>query len=367
MGGADVANVRTFVGLDAHARQTQGAAIDRGTGEIGYRRVNGAPREALAYLESLPAPVLAAYESGPVGYGLARAAEGLAEIEVRVCAPGSIPRRNDRIKTDRRDAERLARLLLAGELGFVRVPTPDEERFRDLCRCREAVRRDLMRARHRLTHFLVRRELRFEGPAKPWTARHRGWLRGIELPDRPSRTVLDDYRAAVAALEQRRDVLDETIADCWQESPWAEQIARLRCLRGIETLSALGLCAEVGCFERFEHPSQLAGYLGIVPSEHSSGETKRRGPITKAGSAFARRLLVEAAQHYRHRPGIGARLAQRQHGQDPRACEIGLRAQQRLHRRWLRLHARRGKPSNIVIVGMARELCSFVWEVGRLT
>jgi transposase len=361
-----MANVRSFVGLDAHATQTQAASLDRDTGELRFRRVNGAPADALSHLEALPAPVLATYEAGPVGYGLARAAAKSDGIEVRVCAPGSIPRRGDRIKTDRRDAERLARLLVAGELRFVRVPTPQEERFRDLARCREAARRDLMRARHRLSHFLVRRELRFSGPGTPWSGSHRAWLCRLELGDRPSRAVLDDYRAAVAALEQRRFALDETIAECWAESPWAERIARLRCLRGIDTLTALGLCAEVGDFERFAHPSQLAAYLGIVPSEHSSGESTRRGPITKAGSAFARRLVVEAAQHYRHRPGVGVRLARRQRGQDPRACEIGWRDQRRLHRRWLALHDRRGKETNVVIVAMARDLCSFVWEVGTL-
>jgi transposase len=358
-----MANVRTFAGLDAHATQTQAAALDCETGELGFRRINGAPRHALAYLETLPAPVLATYEAGPVGYGLARVAEE-AGVEVRVCAPGSIRRRRDRIKTDRRDAERLARLLAAGELTFVRVPTPEEERFRDLARCREAARRDLMRARHRLTHFLVRRELRFAGTA--WSGPHRAWLRGLELEDRPSRAVLDDYRVAVAALEQRRSALDETLEGCWRESPWSERIARLRCLRGIDTLTALGLCAEVGDFERFAHPSQLAGYLGIVPCEHSSGESVRRGSITKAGSGFARRLVVEAAQHYRHRPAVGVGLARRQRGQDPRACEIGWRAQRRLHRRWLALHDRRGKQANVAIVAMARELCSFAWEVARL-
>lgn len=361
-----MANVRTFVGLDAHASQTQAAALDYETGEIRFRRVNGAPRGALGYLQGLPSPVLATYEAGPVGYGLARAAAE-SGVEVRVCAPGSVPRKpNQRIKTDRRDAERLARLLAAGELTFVRVPTPEEERFRDLARCRDAARRDLMRARHRLSRFLCRRELRFSGPGSAWTLTHRAWLRQIEFDDLPSRAVLADYLTAVEALEQRRGALDRAIEECWAESPWAPTIARLRCLRGIGTLSAFGLCAEVGEFSRFEHPAQLAAYLGIVPSEHSSGDVKRRGPITKAGSPFARRLLVEAAHHYARRPRLSIALERRQRGQDPRAVEIGWRAQRRLHAKWLRLCDRRGKPANVAVVALARELCGFVWEVGRL-
>ncbi|MGH2986629.1 MAG: IS110 family transposase [Solirubrobacterales bacterium] len=366
MGGADVPNVRTFVGLDAHASQTQAATLDRETGELCFRRLNGPPRDALAYLEGLPAPILATYEAGPVGYGLARGAAE-SEIEVRVCAPGSIPRKpNQRIKTDRRDAERLARLLCAGELTFVRVPSPEEEHFRDLARCREAARGDLMRARHRLSRFLCRRELRFDGAVTAWTESHHDWLRRLELPDPASRAVLADYLAGVLALEQRRGALDRAIDECWEQSPWAQVIARLRCLRGIDTLSAFGLSAEIGDFQRLGHPAQLASYLGIVPSEHSSAEVVRRGPITKAGSGFARRLLVEAAHHYQHRPGVSARLARRQRGQDPRACEIGWRAQRRLHRQWLRLRERRAKPANVVVVALARELCAFAWEVGQL-
>lgn len=362
-----MANVRTFVGLDAHATQTQAASLDRETGELRFRRLNGPPREALGYLEGLPAPVLATYEAGPVGYGLARAAAERG-CEVRVCAPGSIPRKpNDRIKTDRRDAERMTRLLAAGALTFVRVPTPEQERFRDLARCREAARGDLMRARHRLSRFLVRRELRYQGSGSAWKAQaHRDWLRRLELADAASSAVLLDYLVAVEGLEARRSALDRTIEECWSESPWAEQVARLRCLRGIDTLSAFGLCAEVGEFGRFERPAQLASYLGIVPSEHSSGEAKRRGPITKAGSPFARRLLVEAAHHYRHRPAVAVTLARRQRGQDPRAVEIGWRAQRRLHHQWLHLRVQRAKPANVVVVALARELGAFVWEVGQL-
>jgi transposase len=366
MGGADVLNDKTVVGLDVHAKATQAAVLQFPAGELSFQRINGASSEVVDYLGGLSGSVLATYEAGPVGYALARAAAARG-LDVRVCAPGSILRRpHERIKTDRRDAERLARLLTAGELSFVRVPTAEEESYRDLARCREAARGDLMRARHRLSKFLLRREVRFTGPGSNWTGAHFSWLRKIVLDDLASEAVLADYLTAVCALEQRRGTLDSTIEQAWPESPWAQTIARLRCMRGISTITAFGLCTEIGDFHRFAHPRTLSAYLGIVPSEHSSGEQTRRGPITKAGSPHARRLLVEAAHHYRHTPAIGMALARRQDGQDPRACEIAWRAQRRLHHQFKRLRLERGKPANIVTVALARELCAFAWEVGQL-
>lgn len=361
-----MAQPRSIVGLDVHATKTQACVLCPGTGELRSRRLSGPPGVALDFLAGLPAPLLAVYEAGPTGYGLAR---GAAErgLEVRVCAPGSIPRApGDRVKTDRRDAERLARLLLAGELSFVRVPSPEEECFRDLSRAREAIRADLMRARHRVGKLLLRREVRWEGPGSSWTQAHWRWLEAIEFPDAPSRAVLEDHLGAVRSLEARRAVAERSIEESWGSSPWAETISRLRCLRGIGTLTALGLCAEAGDLRRFGRPASLASYFGIVPREHSSGEQVRRGPITKAGSPHARRLLVEAAHHYRHRPAVGAALERRQRGADPRASEIGWRAQRRLHQRWERLRLERGKPANVVRIALARELGCFVWEVGQL-
>ena len=360
-------NHRTLVGLDVHAKMTVPAVLDLGSGELRFRRIGGPPRSVVNFLQELPGPVLATYEAGPVGYGLAReaAAQG---IDVRVCAPGSIPRKpGERVKTDRRDAERLVRSLLAGELSFVRVPTVEEEQFRDLARCREAARADLMRARHRLSKFLLRRELEFSGPGASWSDSYWKWLRSLEFDEHPSKSVFNDYAAAVISLEQRRAGLDAQIEIAAPRSPWALTIANLRCLRGIDTVTAYGVCCEVGDFRRFEHPATLTGFLGIVPSEHSSGEAVKRGPITKAGSPHARRLLVEAAHHYRHKPAVYKTLAARQHGQDPRACEIGWRCQQRLHRQWQRLRLERGKPANVVTIALARELATFIWEVGQLS
>ena len=272
---------KSVVGLDVHATQTHSCVLTPETGELRSKRLNGPPGEALDHLEGLQAPVLAVYEAGPTGYGLARRGAERG-IDVRVCAPGSIPKApSDRVKTDRRDAERLARLCLAGELSFVRVPSPEEERFRDLIRAREAIRVDLMRARHRLGKFLLRREVRWEATGTAWAGAHWTWLRNIKFTDRPSAAVFDDYLSAVVALEQRRSAGERAIEELWPSSPWAETVERLRCLRGIKTLTALGHCAEAGDLRRFERPASLVAYFGIVPSEHSSGEHRRRGPITE--------------------------------------------------------------------------------------
>lgn len=353
-------------GLDVHANQTHAATLDLATGELQRRRIQGPPERALDYLDGLGRDALAVYEAGPTGFGLARAAAERG-IELRIAAPGLIPRgSSDRVKTDARDAERLARLLAAGELSFVSVPTIEEERFRDLIRAREDVRGDLMRARHRLGKFLLRREERYPGPGNNWTQGHRAWLARLKFADEASRATFADYLAAETALEQRRATLDRAIERLWPESPHAETIARLRAFRGIDTLTAAGICAEVGEFCRFAKPKLLAGHLGITPTEHTSDEKRRQGQITKAGSKHARRLLVEAAHHYARQPRVGLELRRRQDGVDPRVVEIAWRAQQRLHGRWRHLGQHRGKPAGKVAVAVARELSAFCWEAATL-
>jgi transposase len=355
------------VGLDVHANQTHRAALDLATGELRRRRIDGPPERALDDLAELGPGLIAVYEAGPTGFGLARAAVERG-IDVRVCAPGLIPRKPaDRVKTDARDAERLARLLAAGELSFVRVPAVAEEQLRDLVRAREDLRGDLNRARQRLSHFLRRRGLRFEGPGNAWTVRHHQWLRRLRFDDRASEATLADYLSAVDALRQRRSALEATLAELAPSSPWAETIARLRCFRGIDTLAATGLCAEVGDLHRFSHPRQLASFVGLVPSERTSDEKRRQGSITKAGPKHSRRLLVEAAKHAWRLPRVSDELRARQQGQDPRVVEVAWRAQRRLHRQWTKLAAERRKPANVATVACARELTSFIWEAATIT
>jgi transposase len=361
-----MAQSMSLVGLDVHASQTHAAVLDTATGELRGVRLRMPPLAVVEFLARLPAPVRAVYEAGPTGFGLARAAIERG-VDVRVVAAGKVPRASgDRVKTDKRDAERLARLLAAGELSFAFVPTVADERFRDLIRAIEDCRGDLMRCRHRLSKFLLRRDLRWAGPGSTWTREHMRWLRARRFDDGCSQATFVDYLAGVEMLVARRAALIAALEQAVPESSHAATIARLRCFRGIDTLSAAGLCAEVGDWRRFR-PKQLSGFLGIVPSEHTSDRKRRQGSITKAGSVHARRLLVEAAHHYRHQPAIGDGLGRRQRGQDPRVIAIAWRAQRRLHQRWQLLAGQRRKPAGVVAIACARELAAFCWEAATLT
>jgi transposase len=320
-----------------HARESTLAIFDQATGEVTTKRVVGRPHELLPWLRAVERPARMVYEAGPTGYGLARRARAEG-IELGVCAPGKTERPPaDRIKTDKRDAVRLARLLAAGELVLVTIPSVEREQLRDLVRCREDIRVDLARARHRIGGFLLRREIYWEGTGEAWTRKHRSWLTSVRFADHASQATLADYLHAHDVLIARRDQVEADLATLAVSAPCAHTVARLRCLRGIDTLSAVGLCAEIGEWERFDHPDQLSAYLGIVPSEHTTGQQRRLGSITKAGSTHARRLLVEAAHHYRRGPVVGEALERRQRGQAPEIINISWRAQRRLNARWRQL------------------------------
>ena len=279
--------VRTWVGLDVHAAKVVACVVDAESGEMIVRRLPGLMTEVVGFCAGLPAPVRVAYEAGPTGFGLARALQA-AGIWCVIAAPGKIERpAQDKIKTDRRDAERLVRLLMIDGLHAVRVPSVEEQGLRDLVRAREDVRGDLMRARHRMGKLLLRHDVRYDGAGNNWTHRHRQWLSMVRLTERAAQATLLDDLGAIDALQIRRDQLEAMISELAPVSPWAADIARLRCLRGIDTLTAVGLCAEITDFERFEHPKLLMNYVGLVPSEHSSGQTRRQGAITKSGSQHA--------------------------------------------------------------------------------
>jgi transposase len=359
-----MAKAKTLVGLDVHATKVVAAVLDADSGELRTFRMNGDVGEAAAFCAGLPRPVRAAYEAGPTGYGLAREL-AKRRMECVVAAPSKIPRATgDRVKTDRRDAELLVRLLLAGKLHAVRVPGLEEEALRDLVRAREAVRVDLMRCRHRLSKLLLRHGIRFDdGPA--WTQRHRDWLATITLPWPAAQATMLDAHGAINALAHRRDELEREIVALVPGSPWAVQIGRLRCLRGIDTLTAVGLCAEVGDFERFARAEQLMSYVGLVPCESTTGQQRRLGSITKTGSGHARRLLIEAAWHYRKHPAISKALCGRQESQPAEAIAIAWSAQRRLHRTWTRLE-KRAKRRTIIAVAAARELAGFAWAITQI-
>ena len=355
----------TLVGLDVHQAQTVAAVLDPLSGELRVERLRGEPdRVVPVFLAGLERQVRAVYEARPTGFALARAARKRG-LDVRVVAPGSIPRApGDRVKTDRRDAKRLVRLFAAGELSFAFVPSETDEHFRDLVRCVEDARSDLMRARHRLSKFLLRRGVRF--PCRAWTRPHEQWLGSLSFDDLPSQATFIDYSTAVQDLTERRRALICVLQQAVPDSSHAQAVARLRCFRGMDTLTAAGLCAEVGDFRRFAKPSLLSGFLGVVPSEYTSDSKRVQGQITKAGPTHARRLLVEAAHHYRHRPFLGKGLRGRQDGQDPRVVQIAWRAQRRLYGRWIHLGQRRGKASGTVAIACARELAAFCWEAATL-
>jgi transposase len=360
-----MAKVRSWVGLDVHARSVLAVTIDGESGELSSRRLSGVTADVVEFCFSLPGPTRAAYEAGPTGYGLSRALT-TAGMGCVVAAPGKIERPSgDKVKTDQRDAERVLRLLMIDGLHAVRVPTGEEEALRDVVRAREAIRGDLMRARQRLSKLLLRHDVRYEDTASAWTVAHRGWLTSLDLGERGAQFTLLEYLGAIDAIVIRRDALEKTIADLIPGSPWEQTVARLRCLRGIDTLTAVGLCAEVGEFTRFEKAGQLMSYLGLTPSEDTSGEKRRQGAITKTGSRHARRLLVEAAWHYRRAPAKGQALKRRQEGQPAHIVEIAWQAQRRLHRVWQRLDTQRGKRRTIVAVAVARELSGFCWALAN--
>lgn len=356
---------RSLVGLDVHSEKIVAAILDFETGELCFRRFGGESAPVVSLCSGLPGPVRVTYEAGPTGYGLARGL-GAAGIECVVAAPGKIPRgASDRIKNDRRDAENLVRLLLAGKLSPVRVPGPSEEAMRDLVRAREDLRMDLMRARHRLSKFLLRREVRFDGPGRNWTERHLEWLSKLEFVEAASRVTFEDYRGGVETLLHRRSELERQIEAMVPASPWAVEVGRLRCLRGIDTLSAIGLCVEIGDFARFKRPGRLMSYLGLVPSEHTSGQTRRLGSITKSGSRHARRLLVEAAWHYRNPPRVARQIKRRQEGQPVEAIQVSWAAQRRLHRTFASMR-KRNKKGTVTAVAVARELAGFCWAITQI-
>jgi transposase len=345
-----------------HARKVVAGVLDAGSGELRTLRVATAVDETAAWLRQLPAPVRVAYEAGPTGYGLARACAAVG-ISCIVAAPSKIPRASgDRVKTDRRDAERLARLLRLGELVAVRVPEPHEEAARDLVRAREDARGELMRARHRLSKLLLRLGLVYDASA--WTFAHDRWLRRQRFGSRPLAIAFDESYAAVLQAKTRRDALDQAISELAAEPPFADVVGRLVCLRGVATLTALALTVEIGDWQRFR-PQSLGPFLGLTPSEDSSGERRRLGAITKTGNTHARRLLVEAAWHQRRPLRASTTLERRRQGQPTAVRARADQSARRLHQRWHALEGR-GKKRTIVAVAVARELAGHCWALATM-
>jgi transposase len=357
----------TYVGLDVHKEGIVVAVAEDGIrGEVReYGRIANTPAalDRLAHKIGREGVRLRfCYEAGPCGYGIQRHLSARGH-ECVVVAPSLIPKRaGDRVKTDRRDAAGLARLHRAGELTAVWVPDPGHEAVRDLVRARLDAVHALRRARQQLSGFLLRHGCHYGRPA--WTKLHRRWLAGLKFEQTVHHLVLEDYVQTVEAAEARRDRLTAQIAAVLPDWTLAPVVAALQTMRGMALVNAATLIAELGDLSRFANPRRLMAYLGLVPSEHSSGTSVRRGGLTKAGNSAARRLLIEAAWCYRFPARVSRELLLRQEEQPKPIREIAWKAQVRLCARYRRL-ARSGKPANVVTAAIARELAGFVWAIAR--
>jgi Transposase and inactivated derivatives len=361
-------NERTrFVGLDVH-KATIAVAVAGAFGdpEDHGQIANdpGAVRKLLTRLGDGGAPLSLAYEAGPTGYALYRQVTAMG-IECLVVAPSLIPvRPGDRVKTDRRDAAKLARLLRSGDLTRVWVPDEAGEALRDLVRARDDAKADQLRAKHRLSKFLLRRAVHPPVGVRAWSRAHEAWLAKVSFVQVADQVVFEDYRSVVAAATERVKRLEGALQRLATESPQAQLIAALQAIRGIGFLSAVTIAAEAGDLRRFPTARQFMAYVGLVPSEYSSGSSRQRGRITKTGDRLIRHVLGQAAHNARYRPNVSSSLRARQRLVPREVVELDRRAQARLHHRYRNLVARIGV--NKTVIAVARELAGFVWATGQL-
>jgi len=354
-----------YVGMDVHKESIDLAIADakeaRHYGRIGGEAV--AVDRAVRKLRSVHRKLMFVYEAGPCGFWLYRRlkAQGLPCM---VVSPSMTPRNaTDRVKTDRRDAMKLARLARAGELEPIYVPDAADEAMRDLVRTREDAVCMQRQARQRLQALLLRNEIRYAGKSA-WTAAHRRWISELKLHNPAQQIAFEEYVQAVHEAGQRLERLASAIAAELEHWRWRPVVEALQALRGVQAIHAVRIVAELGDLARFESPRKLMGYLGLIPREHSSGGRRRQGSITKAGNSSARRAMVEAAHAYAHPARVSWVIARRQTRLPKNVCDVAWKAQLRLCARFRRL-ARRGVPRNKVIVAVARELSGFVWDIAR--
>jgi transposase len=355
-------NVR-FVGLDVHADSIAIAVAEPGRGEpAGLATIPNDTAVLLKRLRKL-GHVKCCYEAGPTGFGLQRDLKA-AGIDCILVAPSLVPMKaGDRVKTDRRDAAKLARFLRSGDLTEVYVPDAATEAMRDLERARDAAKRAERTARHQLGKFLLRHGRRYPGKTA-WTQAHLAWIRVQRFEHEAQQRVLNDYLKAVEDDGERVARHTESIVELVESWSLRPLVKALQALRGVNVLTATVLAAELGDLARFQTAPQLMGYLGLVPSEHSSGETRQQGRITRAGNGHARRILVEAAWAYRFRASKSPAIRERSKGVAAEVERIAWRAQERLCAKYRKLTAR-GKNKNRVVVAIARELAGFVWAIAR--
>ena len=357
---------RTSVGLDVHARSVAAAAIDGVTGELIQARLTPSPEHIRSWVQARPGPVAVAYEAGPTGFGLYRhlAAAG---IRCEVAAPSKLQRPSgDRVKTDAKDAIHLARLLRLDEITPVAIPSVEQEAARDLVRAREDCRGDLMRARHRLSKLLLRHGIVYYG-GHAWTNKHDAWLRQdalSQLTARATRLTFDADYDTVLTVKARRDRLDAAIEEMAADSEFTAVVRRLGCLRGISTLTGFALAVEIGDWRRLTGRT-IGSFIGLVPSEYSSGTSRTQGSATKTGNGHVRRLLIEAAWHHRPRYVVGKTIRNRWDLAPAAARARGDEGNRRLHHRWVKFIARKKKPT-VANTAIARELAGWCWSLAVL-
>lgn len=362
-----MAKIARFVGMDVHA-ETIAVAIAEGREVRSMGTIANRPEAVAKLIKKLgdPASLRVCYEAGPTGYVLYWQLTRLG-VHCDVIAPSLVPKMaGDRIKTDRRDAEKLARSYRSGDLSPVWVPDALHEALRDLVRAREAAKEDELRARHRLSKYLLRYGQRPGEGCRAWTANWWKWVRALKLPHDEQNTTLLDHIMEVDHQAQRIERLEGAIDRAVQSAPAHLKaiVDALQSLRGVAKLTAITLATEFGTFRRFERAGEVMSYTGLVPSERSSGAKSRRGAITKTGNSHLRRVLVESAWHYRHRPHLCLRQKRLQKTLSPKVAAIAWRAQERLHRRYWLL-SNTSKPSGKIVTALARELVGFVWAIGR--
>lgn len=358
----------TVVGLDVHKKTIVAAGLPAGSEQVTERvTIENHPKavENLVKRWAAKGSVEFVYEAGPCGYETHRQIANMGYV-CKVIAPGLTPvRPGDRVKTDGRDAEKLARLYRAGELTEIRVPTHAEEAARDLVRVREDVLEDRLRSRHRLSKFLLRQG-RVHRESKSWGVAHRQWLDAQHFEWPHLQQTFEAYMRANEEAEARLALLNQQVQDLAAKGPFEKIVQNLRCLKGIDTLSAVTMVVEAQDFRRFSKAREFMSFTGVVGSESSSGEKIRRGGITKVGNAHIRRVLVEAAWSYRHKNVTGLELRERRRGCPDEVVRIAKRAQDRLHRKFWRMTSRSKLPQ-VVVVAVARELAGFIWSIARAT
>jgi transposase len=357
---------RTSVGLDVHARSVAAAAIDGATGELVQAKLTPSHDHIRSWVQDLPGPVAVTYEAGPTGFGLYRVLTA-AGIRCEVAAPSKLQKpAGDRVKTDARDAVHLAKLLRLDQITAVAIPSVEQEAARDLVRAREDCRGDLMRARHRLSKLLLRHGIVYYG-GDAWTGKHDTWLRHEamgQLAVRATRLAFDSDYETVLTVKARRDRLDAAIGEMAAASEFTPLVHRVGCLRGISTLTGFALAVEIGDWHRFTG-NTIGSFVGLVPSEYSSGSSRVQGSITKTGNTHVRRLLVEAAWHHRARYRVGKTMRDRWELAPPAARVRGDEGNRRLHHRWVTFIERRKRPT-IANVAIARELAGWCWSLAML-